>query len=112
MNKLLLLLLLCFLFCSCEKTMDDSARSDYRFEVYCGNCTVSLESRNSFQTYNVQGFKSIPYSYDPPSIIVSVYTNYNQDQAQIRFLGSGYNRTLLDGYLYYNDPSRVFQVNL
>lgn len=111
MTKLLFLLFFCFLFSSCQKT-DGSPQSDYRFEVYCGNCTIRLESRNSVQTYNVLGYQSIPYSYDPPSILVSVYTNYDQDKTQIRFLGSGYNRTLFDGYLYYDDPTSFFEVNL
>jgi hypothetical protein len=112
MKKILFVLLSCFLFSSCQKTTDGSPSSDYRFEVSCGNCTIRLESRNTVQTYNVRGFQVIPYNYDPPSIFVSVYTNYDQDRTQIRFLGSGYNRTLFNDYLYYSDPSTFFEVSL
>jgi hypothetical protein len=112
MNKLFTLLLCCLLFSSCAKEGDGFQNADYRFQVTCGDCTIQIVNGNSIQSYNVRGYQSIPFYHYLPVITVSLWTNYDQDRTQVRFVGSGYNNTLFDGFLYYNDPARVIQFNL
>ncbi|QNK63891.1 hypothetical protein H7F33_05185 [Pedobacter sp. PAMC26386] len=111
MIKLLPLLLLCFLFSSCIKTTD-GPYSDYRFEVSCDNCVINLKSGFDNQTYNVRGYRSIPYNHTLPLITVSLWTDNHIDYTKVRFVGSGYDRNLFDNDLYYNDPTVVIDLRL
>ncbi|MBB6501784.1 hypothetical protein [Pedobacter cryoconitis] len=112
MTKLLSLLLLCVLLSSCVRVSDGIPDSDYRFEVTCGNCTISIKTGDNTQSYNVYGYQTIPYNHRLPIITVLLWTNYDKDHTRVGFTGSGYNRTLFNDYLYYDDPARVIQLNL
>jgi hypothetical protein len=113
MNKLLpLLLLISCLFISCAKVEENEPDADYRFQVSCSSCTVSITTGNNTQSYYVQGYQSIPLYHSLPIITVALWTDYDTDNTLVRFVGSGYNRTLFDGYLYYNDPAKVIRFNL
>lgn len=112
MHKLIPLLLLCFLLSSCVKVQDNEPASDYKFQVSCNSCTISITTGNSTESYFVHGYQSIPYNHSLPSITVSLWTDYDTDATQVKFTGSGYNRILFDGYLYYNDPAKIIQFNL
>lgn len=111
MNKLIALLLICFLFSSCVKT-NDGPYSDYRFEVSCDNCVISIKNGFDVQTYNVYGYRSIPIDHKLPVIDVSLYTINNRDYTTVRFLGSGYNRIVFDDDLYNDDPTTYITLNL
>ncbi|WP_367867845.1 hypothetical protein [Pedobacter sp. WC2423] len=111
MNKLAALLLICFLLSSCVKT-NDGPYSDYRFEVSCDNCVISIKNGFDVQTYNVSGFRSIPFNHQLPVVDVSLYTINNRDYTTVKFLGSGYNRILFDDDLYYDDPTTYITFNL
>jgi len=107
-----ILLPLCFLFNSCAKPPGDFPDSDYVFEVTCSGCTINITNGNNTQTYDVYGFRSIPFNHYLPVITVSLWTNYDYDQTLVRFKGSGYNRILFDDFLYYEDGETTFQFNL
>ena len=111
MFKLLPLLLICLLFSSCIKTTD-GPYSDYRFEVSCDNCIINIKTGFDLQSYHVRGYQSIPYNHTLPRITVSLWTDNDIDYTTVRFIGSGYNRTLFDNDLYYNDPAVIVDLNL
>lgn len=114
MYKLIPAILLCLLISSCQKVNDNQPDSDYRFEVSCNDCTISIATGNyNTVTYNVRGYESIPYNHTLPAITVSLYTNdYYDDPTLVKFTGSGYNRILFNDDLYYDDPVTVIQFNL
>ncbi|HEY0177400.1 MAG TPA: hypothetical protein VGC08_13540 [Pedobacter sp.] len=112
MKKLLFPVLLCLLFSSCQKPTDMVPDSEYRFEVTCGNCTIDIQNGDNIQSYNVQGSQTIPFNSYLPTVTVVLSTYYDSDQTQVRFLGSGYNKTLFNGFLYFNDPPKVIEFNL
>ena len=109
--KLLSLLFLCLLFSSCEKALD-GPHADYRLEVSCNNCVISIANGNSIQSYDVYGYRSIPFNHWLPVITVSLWTDDDVDDTIVKFKGSGYNNILFDGYLYYNDPAKIIEFNL
>ncbi len=112
MNKILSLLLLCFLLTSCIKVSDGSPNSDYTFEVSCHDCTISVRNGNDIQSYHVYGYQAIPMYNPMPFMTVTLWTNYDKDWTNVRFVGHGANRTLFNDYLYYNDPSEIIQFYL
>ncbi|RAJ27254.1 hypothetical protein [Pedobacter cryoconitis] len=111
MNKLLALLLICFITGSCIK-VDNQPYSDYRFEVSCDNCVITIKNGFDIQSYNVSGYRSIPFNHRLPIVNVSLYTLNDMDYTTVRFTGSGYNRILFDDDLYYDDPTTVIEFNL
>jgi len=108
---LFLLPFLC-LFGSCAKAPGEFPDSDYTFEVTCSSCTINIQNGNNVVSYNVYGFRSIPFNHALPIITVSLWTDYDYDDTVVKFKGSGYNTILFDGTLYYGDPAKVVEFNL
>lgn len=111
MNNLLFLLLICFLFSSCAKTNDEPF-SDYRFEVFCDNCVISIKNDPDTQTYNVSGYRSIPIDFKPPFINVSLNTIKHTDHTTIKFIGGGYDRIIFSHDLYRAEGTLYIKFNL
>jgi len=108
----LFLLGLCLLLSSCAKAPSEFPDSDYTFEVTCSSCTISIQNGNNSVSYNVYGFRSIPFNHALPIITLSLWTDYDYDETVVKFKGSGYNTILFDDYLYYGDPAEVIEFNL
>jgi hypothetical protein len=107
-----ILLLFCFLFSSCEKISDGGPASNYRYEVSCSECTISVESGYDVQTYYVQGYLTIPYNRVTVGTTVSLWTDADSDKTLVVLKGGGYDRTIFNGYLYYNAPIVEISVSL
>jgi|GEM_PF-2879265 len=113
MLKLLpLFLLCCFFFSSCEKVTDGAPDFNYRYEVSCNRCTISIESGYSVQTYYVLGYYVIPYDQVLLGTTVSLWTDDDTDKTLVVLKGGGYDRTIFNGYLYYNSPIVEISVSL
>jgi len=106
------ILLSCCLLSSCAKAPTEFPDSDYIFEVSCSSCTISIINGNNTLSYDVYGFRSIPFNHALPIITVSLWTDYDYDDTVVKFKGSGYNSILFNGTLYYGDPAKVVEFNL
>lgn len=112
MIKLLPILFLCFLFSSCAKVSDLDPEANTRFEVSCNDCTISISDGIYTDTYDVQGYMTIPYDDSVPRLTVSLWTYNDSDYLNVQFVGRHYTSTVYDNYLYYSDYPEVINFNL